>query len=412
IFPVHFHCRHTLGFAPVAAGLSASCTGMTSNLRNIAIIAHVDHGKTTLVDCLLRQSGTLAARNDAADRIMDSEDLERERGITITSKNTAIEWRDQDNAADYRINIVDTPGHADFGGEVERVLSMVDSVLLLVDAADGPMPQTRFVTAKAFELNLQPIVVINKIDRDGARPDWVLNETFDLFDTLGASDEQLDFPVVYTSALGGYAGMDDDVTAGDMTPLFRAIVEHVAPPPVDPDGPLQMQITTLDYNSFVGQIGIGRITRGHLTPAIAISVVDRDGDTRRARVASVFGFLGLDRVETERAQAGDIVAVTGMNDLAISDTLCATDTPQTLPALAVDQPTMSMTFEVNKSPFAGLEGRYLTSRQIRERLERELKSNVALEVSPTDDPDRFKVSGRGLLHLSVLLETMRREGYE
>ncbi len=385
---------------------------MIDNLRNIAIIAHVDHGKTTLVDCLLRQSGTLDARDNMSDRIMDSNDLERERGITITSKNTAIEWRDADDGEGYRINIVDTPGHADFGGEVERVLSMVDSVLLLVDAVDGPMPQTRFVTEKAFELGLKPIVVINKIDRPGARPDWVLTQTFDLFDSLGATDEQLDFPTVYTSALNGYAGMDDDVREGDMTPLFKTIVDRVPPPPVNVDGPFQMQITTLDYNSFVGQIGIGRIARGRLKPATPITIVDRNGGKRNAKIASIFGFLGLNRVEVDAAQAGDIVALTGMNDLDISDTLCDTQAPEALPALTVDEPTMSMTFEVNKSPFAGKEGKYLTSRQIRERLYRELKSNVALQVVNTEDPDRFKVSGRGLLHLSVLLETMRREGYE
>ena len=353
---------------------------MIDNLRNIAIIAHVDHGKTTLVDCLLRQSGTFEARDDVADRIMDSNDLEKERGITITSKNTAIEWRDPDADDVYHINIVDTPGHADFGGEVERVLSMVDSVLLLVDAVDGPMPQTRFVTGKAFELGLNPIVVINKIDRDGARPDWVLNETFDLFDSLGATEDQLDFPVVYTSAIGGYAGMDEDVRDGDMLPLFRTITQNVAAPPVNLDGPFQMQITTLDYNSFVGQIGIGRIARGMIKPATNITIVDREGGTRNARVASVFGFLGLNRVEVDEARAGDIVAITGMNDLDISDTLCDPRQPESLPRLTVDEPTMSMTFEVNKSPMAGKEGNYLTSRQIRERLERELKSNVALRV--------------------------------
>ncbi len=385
---------------------------MIENLRNIAIIAHVDHGKTTLVDCLLRQSGTFDARDDVADRIMDSNDLEKERGITITSKNTAIEWRDPDEDKVYHINIVDTPGHADFGGEVERVLSMVDSVLLLVDAVDGPMPQTRFVTEKAFELGLKPIVVINKIDRDGARPDWVLNETFDLFDSLGASDEQLDFPVVYASALGGYAGMDESVRDGDMLPLFRTITERVAPPPVNLEGAFQMQITTLDYNSFVGQIGIGRIARGTVKPGMQISIVDREGDKRNAKIAGVFGFLGLNRVEVESAQAGDIVALTGMNDLDISDTLCDPAQPEGLPRLTVDEPTMSMTFEVNKSPMAGKEGDYLTSRQIRERLNRELKSNVALRVEAGGDADKFKVSGRGLLHLSVLLETMRREGYE
>ncbi|MES1927626.1 GTP-binding protein TypA [Salinisphaera dokdonensis CL-ES53] len=385
---------------------------MIENLRNIAIIAHVDHGKTTLVDCLLRQSGTFEAREDVADRIMDSNDLEKERGITITSKNTAIEWRDPDSDENYRINIVDTPGHADFGGEVERVLSMVDSVLLLVDAVDGPMPQTRFVTEKAFELGLKPIVVINKIDRDGARPDWVLTQTFDLFDSLGATDEQLDFPTVYTSALSGYAGLEDDVREGDMKPLFRTITDRVPAPPVKTDGPFQMQITTLDYNSFVGQIGIGRIARGAIKPATQITIVDREGNTRNAKIAGVFGFLGLNRVEVDQAQAGDIVALTGMDGLDISDTLCDTSAPEALPALTVDEPTMSMTFEVNKSPLAGKDGDYLTSRQIRERLFRELKSNVAMRVETGNDPDRFKVSGRGLLHLSVLLETMRREGYE
>jgi GTP-binding protein len=385
---------------------------MIENLRNIAIIAHVDHGKTTLVDCLLRQSGTFEAREDVADRIMDSNDLEKERGITITSKNTAIEWRDPDSDENYRINIVDTPGHADFGGEVERVLSMVDSVLLLVDAVDGPMPQTRFVTEKAFELGLKPIVVINKIDRDGARPDWVLTQTFDLFDSLGATDEQLDFPTVYTSALGGYAGLEDDVREGDMKPLFRTITDRVPAPPVKTDGPFQMQITTLDYNSFVGQIGIGRIARGAVKPATQITIVDREGNKRNAKIAGVFGFLGLNRVEVDQAQAGDIVALTGMDGLDISDTLCDTSAPEALPALTVDEPTMSMTFEVNKSPLAGKDGDYLTSRQIRERLFRELKSNVAMRVETGNDPDRFKVSGRGLLHLSVLLETMRREGYE
>lgn len=385
---------------------------MIDNLRNIAIIAHVDHGKTTLVDCLLRQSGTFEAREEVADRIMDSNDLEKERGITITSKNTAIEWRDPDSNEAYRINIVDTPGHADFGGEVERVLSMVDSVLLLVDAVDGPMPQTRFVTEKAFELGLKPIVVINKIDRDGARPDWVLTQTFDLFDSLGATDEQLDFPTVYTSALGGYAGLDDTVRDGDMKPLFRTITERVPSPPVKTDGPFQMQITTLDYNSFVGQIGIGRIARGAVKPATQITIVDREGNKRSAKIAGVFGFLGLNRVEVDQAQAGDIVALTGMDGLDISDTLCDPSAPEALTPLTVDEPTMSMTFEVNKSPLAGKDGDYLTSRQIRERLFRELKSNVAMRVETGNDPDRFKVSGRGLLHLSVLLETMRREGYE
>ncbi len=382
---------------------------MIENLRNIAIIAHVDHGKTTLVDCLLRQSGTLTVRDDD-ERIMDSNDLERERGITITSKNTAIQWQGKDT--EYRINIVDTPGHADFGGEVERVLSMVDSVLLLVDAVDGPMPQTRFVTEKAFALGLKPIVVINKIDRHGARPDWVLNQTFDLFDNLGATDEQLDFPIVYTSALHGYAGMQDDVREGDMTPLFQTIVDCVAPPPVDSDGPFQMQVTTLDYNSYLGQIGIGRIQRGQIKTPAEVVIVSRDGSKRRGRVLTILGFMGLERTEVAQAEAGDIVALTGMDGLDISDTICHPEAPEALPPLTVDEPTMSMTFEVNKSPFVGKEGKYLTSRQIRERLERELKSNVALKVNYTDDPDRFRVSGRGLLHLSILLENMRREGYE
>src|SRR5680860_803518 len=383
---------------------------MIENLRNIAIIAHVDHGKTTLVDCLLRQSGTLDARDITSERIMDSNDLERERGITILSKNTAIQWRTGDQT--YRINIVDTPGHADFGGEVERVLSMVDSVLLLVDAVDGPMPQTRFVTAKAFALGLRPIVVINKIDRPGARPDWTLTQTFDLFDALHATDEQLDFPVVYTSELRGYAGLRDTVRDGDMTPLFETIVARVPPPPVDLDGAFRMQVTTLDYNSYVGQIGIGRIQRGRLRAGSNVTIIDREGARRSGRVLTILGFLGLNRIEVEQAEAGDIVALTGMDDLDISDTICDPRTPEALPPLTVDEPTMNMTFEVNKSPFAGKEGQFLTSRHLRERLERELKSNVALKVAYTDDPDRFEVSGRGLLHLSVLLENMRREGYE
>jgi GTP-binding protein len=385
---------------------------MIENLRNIAIIAHVDHGKTTLVDCLLRQSGTLDARDaaGAGERIMDSNALERERGITILSKNTAIQWRHGEQT--YRINIVDTPGHADFGGEVERVLAMVDSVLLLVDAVDGPMPQTRFVTQKAFALGLKPIVVINKIDRPGARAGWALTQTFDLFDSLGATDEQLDFPVVYTSALQGYAGWQDDVGAGDMTPLFQTIADRVPSPPVDLEGPFRMQITTLDYNSYVGQIGIGRVQRGRLQRGSSVTIVDREGDQRSARVLTILGFLGLDRIEVEQAQAGDIVALTGMDGLAISDTICDPQAPDALPALDVDEPTMSMTFEVNKSPFAGKEGKFLTSRHLRERLERELKSNVALKLEDTDDPNHFKVSGRGMLHLSVLLENMRREGYE
>ena len=379
---------------------------MIERLRNIAIIAHVDHGKTTLVDRLLQQSGTLEGRAATTERVMDSNDLERERGITILSKNTAIDWQD------WRINIVDTPGHADFGGEVERVLSMVDSVLLLVDAVDGPMPQTRFVTEKAFALGLKPIVVVNKIDRPGARPDWVINETFDLFDNLGATEEQLDFPVIYASALGGYAGMTPDIDSGDMQPLFRTIVDRVPAPPVDPEGPFRMQITTLDWSSYLGQIGIGRIQRGHVEPGTPVVIVGRDGKQRRGRIQGVLGFLGLDRVNVDSSSAGHIVGVTGMDGLDISDTLCDPDAVEALPPLTVDEPTVSMTFEVNKSPFAGKEGKFLTSRQIRERLERELKSNVALRVEETDDPDRFSVSGRGLLHLSVLLENMRREGYE
>ena len=375
-------------------------------LRNIAIIAHVDHGKTTLVDCLLRQSGTLDRKNAGAERIMDSNDQERERGITILAKNTAISWND------YRINIVDTPGHADFGGEVERVLSMVDSVLLLVDAVDGPMPQTRFVTAKAFERGLNPIVVVNKVDRPGARPDWVVDQVFDLFDTLGATEEQLDFPVIYASAINGVAGEDFEDMAADMSPLFQAIVDKVAPPEVNADGALQLQISALDYNSYVGVIGVGRITRGVLTPNTAVAVVDREGQSRSGKVLQVMGYLGLERVEADRAEAGDIVCVTGIDALNISDTLCDPALPEALPALTVDEPTVSMTFQVNDSPFAGREGKYVTSRNIKERLERELIHNVALRVEQGDSPDKFKVSGRGELHLSVLIENMRREGFE
>ena len=383
-----------------------STPSSTDNLRNIAIIAHVDHGKTTLVDKLLRQSGTLDERGEQRERIMDSNDLERERGITILSKNTAIRW------GEYRINIVDTPGHADFGGEVERVLSMVDSVLLLVDAVDGPMPQTRFVTSKAFELGLKPIVVVNKIDRPGARPDWVIDQVFELFDNLGGSDEQLDFPIVYASALNGYAGLEDSVRDGDMTPLFQTIVDRVPPPPVALDGPFQMRITTLDYDNYVGLIGVGRIQRGRVKPGQPVKVVDRAGKTRNGRVLQVLGFLGLDRVEVDSAQAGDIVALSGLDVLDISDTLCDPAAPEALPALSVDEPTMSMTFEVNKSPLAGRDGKFLTSRQIKERLERELKHNVALRVEQLPDPDKFKVSGRGQLHLGILIENMRREGFE
>ncbi|HXH03386.1 MAG TPA: translational GTPase TypA [Candidatus Competibacteraceae bacterium] len=379
---------------------------MIENLRNIAIIAHVDHGKTTLVDKLLQQSGTLGERAAAAERIMDSNALEKERGITILAKNTAIRW------GDYRINIVDTPGHADFGGEVERVLSMVDSVLLLVDAVDGPMPQTRFVTQKAFAMGFRPIVVINKIDRPGARPGWVLDQTFDLFDRLGATDEQLDFPVVYCSALHGYASLDPQARAGDMTPLFEAIVRHVSPPKVDLEGPFQMQVSSLDYNSYVGVIGIGRIQRGRIKSNTAVTVVDRDGNRRQGRVLQILGFHGLERIEFPEAAAGDIIAFTGMEKLNISDTLCDPQQVEALPPLTVDEPTVSMTFQVNTSPFAGKEGKYVTSRQIRERLSRELLHNVALRVEDTDDPDKFKVSGRGELHLAILIENMRREGYE
>ena len=379
---------------------------MIERLRNIAIIAHVDHGKTTLVDQLLSQSGTLDERAATPERVMDSNDLERERGITILSKNTAIKWRD------YRINIVDTPGHADFGGEVERVLSMVDSVLLLVDAVEGPMPQTRFVTQKALQQGLHPIVVINKVDRPGARPGWVLDQTFDLFDRLGATDEQLDFPVVYASGLQGFASTEAETRSGDMTPLFQIIVDKVPAPAVDADGPFQMQVSALDYNSYVGVIGIGRIRRGRINSNTAITVVDRSGKRRNARMLQLFGFLGLERVVVPEAQAGDIIAFTGIDGLGISDTLCDPNEVEPLTALIVDEPTVSMTFQVNKSPFAGREGKFVTSRQIRERLDRELVHNVALRVDNTDDPDKFKVSGRGELHLSILIENMRREGYE
>lgn len=380
------------------------------NLRNIAIVAHVDHGKTTLVDCLLKQSGTLSERTVLAERAMDSNDQEKERGITILAKNTAITWQGN------RINIVDTPGHADFGGEVERVLSMVDSVLILVDAMDGPMPQTRFVTQKAFAMGFKPIVVVNKIDRPGARPDWVIDQVFDLFDKLGATNEQLDFPIVYASALHGYASLDDSARDGDMTPLYEAIMKHVAPPQVDLDGPFQMRISQLDYSNFVGLIGIGRIQRGKVRRNMPVSVVDREGKKRQGKVLQVLGFMGLERIETEEAEAGDIVAISGVADLSISDTVCALDAPEALPALTVDEPTISMTFQVNNSPFAGHKelsgGKFLTSRQLRERLERETLHNVALKVEEGSDPDKFLVSGRGELHLSVLIENMRREGFE
>ena len=375
-------------------------------LRNIAIIAHVDHGKTTLVDRLLQQAGSLDARLILPERAMDSNDLERERGITILAKNTAIEWHG------WRINIVDTPGHADFGGEVERVLSMVDGVLLLVDAVDGPMPQTRFVTQKAFLRGFTPLVVINKIDRDGARPGWVLDQTFELFDRLGASNEQLDFPVIYASALKGYAGSEPDVREGDMQPLFEAIVNRVPPPPVEIDGPLQLQVSSLDYSSYVGLLGIGRISRGTVKRNSPITLVQRDGTIRNAQLMELYGFVGLERRSIEEAGAGDIVVFSGIDDLQISDTVCARNQPAGLPALQVDEPTITMTFQVNKSPFAGKEGKFLTSRQIRARLQQELKHNVALRVEDTSDPDRFQVSGRGELHLSVLIENMRREGYE
>ncbi|WP_413796179.1 translational GTPase TypA [Aeromonas dhakensis] len=379
---------------------------MLENLRNIAIIAHVDHGKTTLVDKLLQQSGTLDRTSEGQERIMDSNDLERERGITILAKNTAIRWND------YRINIVDTPGHADFGGEVERVLSMVDSVLLLVDAVDGPMPQTRFVTQKAFAQGLKPIVVINKIDRPGARPDWVMDQVFDLFDNLGATDEQLDFKVVYASALNGWATLDQDVESENMEPLFQAIVDNVEAPAADTDGAFQMQISQLDYNSYVGVIGIGRITRGRVKTNQQVTVVGADGKTRTGKVGQVLGYLGLSRTEVADAQAGDIIAITGLGELKISDTICDNGAVEALPPLSVDEPTVNMTFQVNTSPFAGKEGKFVTSRNILERLNQELVHNVALRVEETDDPDKFRVSGRGELHLSILIENMRREGYE
>ncbi len=379
---------------------------MLENLRNIAIIAHVDHGKTTLVDKLLQQSGTLDRSTEGQERIMDSNDLERERGITILAKNTAIRWND------YRINIVDTPGHADFGGEVERVLSMVDSVLLLVDAVDGPMPQTRFVTQKAFAQGLKPIVVINKIDRPGARPDWVMDQVFDLFDNLGATDEQLDFKVVYASALNGWATMDQDVESDNMEPLFQAIVDNVEAPKADADGGFQMQISQLDYNSYVGVIGIGRITRGRVKTNQQVTIVGADGKSRTGKVGQVLGYLGLSRTEVADAQAGDIIAITGLGELKISDTICDNSAVEALPPLSVDEPTVNMTFQVNTSPFAGKEGKFVTSRNILERLNQELVHNVALRVEETDDPDKFRVSGRGELHLSILIENMRREGYE
>ncbi|EQM78980.1 translational GTPase TypA [Stutzerimonas stutzeri] len=379
---------------------------MIENLRNIAIIAHVDHGKTTLVDKLLRLSGTLDRKEAENERVMDSNDQEKERGITILAKNTALKWKD------YNINIVDTPGHADFGGEVERVMSMVDSVLLVVDAQDGPMPQTRFVTQKAFKAGLRPIVVVNKIDRPGARPDWVIDQIFDLFDNLGATDEQLDFPIVYASALNGIAGMDYENMDDNMDALFKAIVDHVPAPVVDVDGPFQMQISQLDYNSFLGVIGIGRIARGTVKSNTPVTAIGADGKKRNGRILKIMGHSGLQRVEVPEAQAGDIVCVSGMDELYISDTLCDQNAVEALPPLTVDQPTVSMTFQVNDSPFAGKEGKFVTSRNIKDRLDKELLHNVALRVEQGDSPEKFKVSGRGELHLSVLIENMRREGFE
>ena len=386
---------------------------MIQNLRNIAIIAHVDHGKTTLVDKLLQQSGTLGERAEVSERMMDSNALEKERGITILAKNTALRWTNPADGIEYRINIVDTPGHADFGGEVERVLSMVDSVLLLVDAVDGPMPQTRFVTQKAFAHGLKPILVINKIDRPGANPHRVMDQVFELFDNLGATDEQLDFPVVYASALNGFAGLEETVSGGDMTPLFQTIVDSVAAPDVDIDAPFQLQISQLDYNSYLGIIGIGRIKQGRVKTNTQVKVIDTEGKIRNGRVLKILGFNGLDRVEVNEAQAGDIIAFSGMDELHISDTVCDVDNVVALPPLSVDEPTVTMTFQVNTSPFAGKEVKVGTSsRRLKERLEQELLHNVALRVEETDDPEKFKVSGRGELHLGILIENMRREGYE
>ncbi|GGX56273.1 GTP-binding protein [Litorimonas cladophorae] len=380
-------------------------------LRNVAIVAHVDHGKTTLVDKLLRQSGTLDERGDREERVMDSGDIEKERGITILAKNTAIRWKAPDGQ-DWRINIVDTPGHADFGGEVERVLSMVDSVVLLVDAVEGPMPQTSFVTKKALAQGLRPIVVVNKIDRIGARPDWVVDQTFDLFDRLGATDEQLDFPVVFASALNGWASDEASVEGTDMTPLFESIVKNAPVPDVDPDGPVQLQVSALDYSTYTGVIGIGRVVRGVLNAKQPVVVATQDGKERKAKIVDLFGFMGLDRVKMESVSAGDICCFTGIDNLGISDMICDPDHVDLLPPLSVDEPTISMTFQVNDSPFAGREGKYVTSRNIKDRLDKELISNVALRVEQLDDADKFRVSGRGELHLSILIENMRREGYE
>jgi GTP-binding protein len=391
---------------PALWSLFMSTVRPIEKMRNVAIIAHVDHGKTTLVDKLLRQSGTLDRRTQDAERVMDSNDQEKERGITILAKNTGVDWNG------YRINIVDTPGHADFGGEVERVLSMVDSVLLLVDAMDGPMPQTRFVTKKAFEHGLKPIVVVNKVDRPGARPHWVMDQVFDLFDKLGATDEQLDFPVIYASALNGVAGLEPDALAEDMTPLFQMIVDRVPPPAVDVDGPFQMQISALDYSSYVGVIGVGRISRGKIKPGSQVKIIGADGKVRSGKLLQVMGHLGLERVEVEEAGAGDLVCITGIEKLFISDTICHPDAVEAMPPLVVDEPTVSMTFQVNNSPFAGKDGKFVTTRNIKERLDRELLHNVALRVREGDGPDKFVVSGRGELHLSVLIESMRREGFE
>ncbi|AHX13933.1 GTP-binding protein TypA [Dyella jiangningensis] len=386
------------------------------NLRNIAIVAHVDHGKTTLVDQLLKQSGTLNERTVLAERVMDSNDQEKERGITILAKNTAITWTDKKTGAKNRINIVDTPGHADFGGEVERVLSMVDTVLILVDAMDGPMPQTRFVTQKAFAMGFKPIVVVNKVDRPGARPEWVVEQVWDLFEKLGATDEQMEFPIVYASALNGYASLDENAREGDMTPLYEAIMKHAPKPDVDPEGAFQMRISQLDHNNFVGVIGIGRIQRGTLKKGMPVAVIDRHGKKRQGKIGQVLGFLGLERIEQDSAEAGDIVAISGIPELTISDTVTSIDVPEALPALSVDEPMISMTFQVNNSPFVGNKdlsgGKFLTSRQLRERLDREKVHNVALRVEDGSDADKFLVSGRGELHLSVLIENMRREGYE
>ena len=392
-----------------ARPLTARCLSVSviEKLRNIAIIAHVDHGKTTLVDQLLRQSGTIDARSNLGDCIMDSNDQEKERGITILAKNTAIKWND------YRINIVDTPGHADFGGEVERVLSMVDSVLLLVDAQEGPMPQTRFVTQKAFAMGFKPIVVINKIDKPGARAHWALDQTFELFDRLGATDEQLDFPVIYASGVNGYAGDNEKITSGDMTPLFEAIVKYVSPPDVDMDAPFRMQVSSLDYNSYVGVIGIGRIKQGRVKRNVPLTLIDKEGKIRTGlRMQQILGFHGLERIEVPEAAAGDIVCFSGIPELNISDTLCDPNFVEALPPLTVDEPTVSMTFQVNNGPLAGRDGKYVTSRNIRDRLQQEIIHNVALRVADTGSADKFRVSGRGELHLSVLIENMRREGFE